>query len=72
MFFNRLNGSDTDVEMLKALAQTFPEVVYLRSVWDGLIDHWVVLVTNGVGAEVTLLDSVEPPVTPELLSTLTR
>ncbi|ETN16578.1 hypothetical protein PPTG_05758 [Phytophthora nicotianae INRA-310] len=70
LFQSPLDASYTDVERFQSFVQTLREGVYLTSVGDGLVGHCVVVLAKGPDAAVSVLDGVEPPVTPEPLTNL--
>ncbi|KAK1936725.1 hypothetical protein P3T76_010160 [Phytophthora citrophthora] len=70
LFQSPLDGSYTNVELFQTFVQTLREGVYLTSIGDGLVGHCVVVLAKGPDTAVSVLDGVEPPVTPEPLTNL--
>ncbi|ETO78707.1 hypothetical protein F444_06431 [Phytophthora nicotianae P1976] len=70
LFQSRLDASYTNVERFQTFVQTLREGVYLTSIRDGLVGHYVVVLAKGPDTAVSVLDGVEPPVTPEPLTIL--
>ncbi|ETN14889.1 hypothetical protein PPTG_07137 [Phytophthora nicotianae INRA-310] len=71
-FFSSFDASYTNVERFQTFVQTLREGVYLTSIGDGLVGHCVVIRARGPDTAVSVLDGVEPPVTPEPLTNLER
>ncbi|ETN04232.1 hypothetical protein PPTG_14935 [Phytophthora nicotianae INRA-310] len=70
LFQSPLDASYTNVERFQSFVQTLREGVYLTSIGDGLVGHCVVVLAKGPDTAVSVLDGVEPPVTPEPLTNL--
>ncbi|ETM54475.1 hypothetical protein L914_02196, partial [Phytophthora nicotianae] len=72
LFQSSFDASYTNVERFQTFVQTLREGVYLTSIGDGLVGHCVVIRARGPDTAVSVLDGVEPPVTPEPLTNLKR
>ncbi|KAK1931438.1 hypothetical protein P3T76_013194 [Phytophthora citrophthora] len=70
LFQSPLDASYTNVEKFQTFAQTLRGGVYLTSIGEGLVGHCAVVLAKGPDTAVSVLDGVEPPVTPEPLTTL--
>ncbi|ETM49613.1 hypothetical protein L914_06181 [Phytophthora nicotianae] len=70
LFHSPLDATYTKMERFQAFVQTPREGVYLTSIEDGLVGHCVVVLAKGPDTTASVLDEVEPPVTPEHLTNL--
>lgn len=69
LFSRALDGSYTNIHAFEKFARTLDEGAYIASVGEGLVGHCVVLLPQGAGVAVEILDGMDNPA-PEPLTNL--